>query len=146
MTFPFRLRNERVALPVASARLVRPLGDQVCRPNCLPVLAPQVELLETTQISQRQTAVTIQTATATIPPPPLPVVGSATTMSPNRAIAAMELPAAEEMEETIFNLLGSNQITTGTQMPRMDVVDTSMPMDSNHSNIIQPETQELQVL
>ena len=81
-----------------------------------------------------------------MPPPPLPVVGSATTMSPNRAIAAMELPAAEEMEETIFNLLESNQITTGTQMPRMDVVDTSMPMDSNHSNIIQPETQELQVL
>merc|ERR1711963_483057 len=102
-----RLRNERVALPVASARLVRPLGDQACRPNCLPVQTPQVEQLETTQISQRQTTVTIPTPApiATMPPPPRPV-SSVTTMSsparrmdaPNNAIAPMELPVAEEME------------------------------------------------
>ena len=154
LSFLSRLRNERVALPVGSARLVRPLGDQACRQNCLPVLTPQAELLETAPISQRQTTVTIQmpAPTATMPPPP-PPMSSATTMSSpvhrmegqNNAIAPMELPVAEEMEETIFNLLGSNQIATETQVgiPRMHVVDTMLPMDSNSNT--QPETQELQV-
>ena len=151
----YRLRNERVALHVASARLVRPLGDQVCRPNCPPVLTQQVEQVETTQISERQTTVTIQAPApiATMPPPP-PPVSSATTMSSptpkmdvqNNVIAPMELPVAEEMEETIFNLLGNSRTTTATQaeIPTTDVADTQLPMDSN--NITPPGTQELQVL
>ena len=64
----------------------------------------------------------------------------------NNAIAPMELPVAEEMEETIFNLLGNSRTTTVTlvEIPTTDVADTQLPMDSN--NITPPETQELQVL
>ena len=64
----------------------------------------------------------------------------------NNAIAPMELPVAEETEETIFNLLGNSRTTTVTlvEIPTTDVADTQLPMDSN--NITPPETQELQVL
>jgi len=62
----------------------------------------------------------------------------------NNAIAPMELPVAEETEETIFNLLGNSRTTTVTlvEIPTTDVADTQLPMDSN--NITPPETQELQ--
>jgi len=152
------LRNERVALPAASARLVRPLGDQACRPNCLPVLVPQVELLETTPISLQQamalTLASIQApapTTTTMPPPPLHV-SSAPTISSHvprmevlsNVIASMALPTTEEMEETMFILPEDSHATEAQlQTPTMGVEDTLIPMDHN-SNTTHQEHQELQ--
>lgn len=157
-----KLRNERVALPAGNARLVRPLGDQACRPNCLQVLTPQAELLETLPISlvpqMVTTAVTTQAqiATATtviLPPPPPPVVSVTapvvTIMSPVeqhrmevQSNAVVSMVTAQEMEETMFNLTEDNRYTTLETQQTMGV-GTSIPMDS--SNIITPQQhQELQ--
>ena len=157
-----RLRNERVALPAASARLVRPLGDQACRPNCLPVLVPQAEPLETTPISQHlqesTTLAAIQAAApiaTTMPPPPL-LVSSVPTMSPHvprmdvlsKVIASIALPTTEEMEEAMFTQQEDNQTIEMQQIqtPMMDAEDTLILMDSNNSNTILQEHHQLQVI
>ena len=134
------------------------MADQVCRPNYLPAITPQLDRVEATLASQQQlatTSVTTQQPTTTVmPPPPLPLSSTITVslpmpkmVAPRRNVTSMELPTTEEMEEAMVILPECSKVAIETQpeTQMMRAMDISIPMDSDTSNIIPLPCQGQQV-